>query len=124
MIENCPGKQRFTGNLKRVDEQQFRLRADAAMSDAYDALVEASDEHDFETDLGDTLTVEFTDPPAKFVISPNAPVRQIWVSAHSRSFKLDWNEGRQTFVLTETNRSLRELLADAVSEQLGTSVSL
>jgi hypothetical protein len=46
------------------------------------------------------------------------------VSAHSRSFKLDWNEARQTFVLTDTNRSLRELLADAVSEQLGTSVSL
>jgi CyaY protein len=107
-----------------VDEQQFRLRADEAFRDAYDALVEASDEHDFETDLGDTLTVEFADPPAKFVVSPNTPVRQIWVSAHSKSFKLDWNESRQAFVLPDTGQSLRELLSDAVSRQLGTSVSL
>jgi iron donor protein CyaY len=124
MIENRLRKQRFAVNLRGVDEQQFRLRADAALSDAYDALVEASDEHDFETDLGDTLTVEFSEPPAKFVVSPNTPVRQIWVSALTKSFKLDWNEARQTFVLSDTGQSLRELLADAVSTQLGTTVSL
>jgi iron donor protein CyaY len=124
MIENRLRKQRFAVNLRGVDEQQFRLRADAALSDAYDALVEASDEHDFETDLGDTLTVEFSEPPAKFVVSPNTPVRQIWVSALTKSFKLDWNEARQTFVLSDTGQSLRELLADAVSKQLGTTVSL
>ncbi|HET8548400.1 MAG TPA: iron donor protein CyaY [Bryobacteraceae bacterium] len=107
-----------------MDEQQFRLRADEALADAYDALVDASDEHDFETDLGDTLTVEFSDPPGKFVVSPNAPVRQIWISAHSKSFKLDWNDARQTFVLPETGQSLREILADAVSRQLGTTISL
>jgi CyaY protein len=106
-----------------VDEQQFRLRADEAMSDAYDALVEASGEHDFETDLGENLTVEFSDPPARFVVSPNTPVRQIWVSAHSKSFKLGWNEARQAFVLPDSGQSLRELLADAVSRQLGTTVS-
>ena len=124
MIENRLRKQRFAVNLRGVDEQQFRLRADAALSDAYDALVEASDEHDFETDLGDTLTVEFSEPLAKFVVSPNTPVRQIWVSALTKSFKLDWNEARQTFVLSDTGQSLRELLADAVSTQLGTTVSL
>jgi CyaY protein len=28
---------------------------------------------------------------AKFVVSPNAPVRQVWVSAMSRSYKLGWD---------------------------------
>ena len=41
-----------------------------------------------------------TDPrPAKFVVSPNAPVRQIWVSAMSRSFKLSWAQEVGEFVL-------------------------
>jgi CyaY protein len=33
------------------------------------------------------------------VVSPNAPVRQIWVSAMSRSFKLVWDGERGVFTL-------------------------
>jgi hypothetical protein len=32
-------------------------------------------------------------------VSPNAPVRQIWVSAMSRSFKLAWDAERGAFAL-------------------------
>ena len=35
------------------------------------------------------------------MVSPNAPVRQIWVSAHSKSFKLDWDAAKEAFVLRE-----------------------
>ena len=46
------------------------------------------------------LQIVFEDPsPAKFVVSPNAPVRQIWVSAMSRSYKLSWEAGASTFAL-------------------------
>ena len=54
---------------------------------------------------------------AKFVVSPQAPVRQIWVSAMSRSFKLQWDADRSAFVLGEEsladllNRLCREFLA-------------
>ena len=42
----------------------------------------------------------FEEPaPAKFVVSPNAPVRQIWLSAMSRSYKLAWSDEREAFVL-------------------------
>lgn len=58
------------------------------------------------------------------MISPNAPVRQIWVSAHSKSYKLDWDAGRGEFVLSETGKSLKDLAAWAVSEQLGEEVRL
>jgi CyaY protein len=107
-----------------MDEQQFRLRADEALGDAWNALARAADEHGFETDLGDTLTVEFDDPPAKFVVSPNAPVRQIWISAHSKSYKLAWEPGREQFVLPEDGRNLKEILGEAVSQQLGSSIQL
>ena len=35
----------------------------------------------------------------KFVVSPNAPVRQIWVSAMSRSYKLPWSSEAGAFAL-------------------------
>jgi len=107
-----------------MDDQQFRLRSDEALNDLYNALVAAGDEHDFEADLVGALTVEFSDPPAKFVVSPNSPVKQIWVSAQMKSFKLDWNEGRGAFVLEETGQTLKEVVAAAVSRQISADVTL
>ncbi len=108
-----------------IDEQEFRTRADEELDALNRALIEAGDEHDFETDFNaGALTVEFEEPPARFVVSPNTPVRQIWVSALSRSFKLDWNPQRQSFVFPETGETLRELMSSRVSDQLGVSVTL
>ncbi len=107
-----------------MDDQEFRLKADASLTRLYNALAAASDNYEFETDFGGALTVEFEDPPAKFVVSPNAPVRQIWVSAHTRSFKLDWNAEKGDFVLGETGQTLKELIAGAVSKQLNEDVKL
>jgi iron donor protein CyaY len=107
-----------------LDDGQFRLVADEALQDLFDALVDVADKHGFECDYEGAVKVEFEDPPAKFVVSPNAPVKQIWVSAHSKSYKLDWNEERKVFVLGETGETLNDLLGKAVSEQLGERVAL
>jgi iron donor protein CyaY len=107
-----------------LDEQDFRLKADEALEDLHRSLVTASNEFDFEADFGGTLTVEFEDPPAKFVVSPNAPVRQIWVSAHSKSYKLGWDDASQQFVLPESGQSLKQLIEAAVTQQLGEEVKL
>jgi CyaY protein len=95
------------------------------MNDLYRALNDASDDYAFEADFNaGALTVEFEDPPAKFVISPNTPVRQIWVSAHSKSYKLDWDKGDGAFVFPETGQSLQILIEEAIGRQLGQEVSL
>ena len=107
-----------------MDDQEFRLRADEALSRLHNALAGASDSHDFETDYGGALTIEFDDPPAKFVVSPNSPVRQIWLSAHSRSVKFDWSPDRRAFVLPDSGRTLTQVVQDAISKQLGEEVSL
>lgn len=108
-----------------MDEQDFRLRCDAAMTGLYKALVKAADNHEIEVDENaGALTVEFEDPPAKFVVSPNSPVRQIWVSALTRSFKLDWNPARAAFVLPETGATLNELMGTVIGTQLGETVEL
>ena len=86
---------------------------------------EVADSADFEVDFnGGALAIEFEQPPGKFVISPNAPVRQIWVSAHSKSYKLDWKAGENAFVLPATGQSLTELIQEAIEKQLGEEVPL
>src|SRR4051812_9949020 len=104
-----------------MDEREFKAHADESLQELYDALNEASEEYEgFEADFNNgALTVEFEEPPAKFVVSPNSPVRQIWVSAHTKSFKLDWNEDQDDFVLPETGQSLLELMEWAVGAQIG-----
>jgi frataxin-like iron-binding protein CyaY len=51
-------------------------------------------------------------------------VRQIWVSAHSRSFKLDWNEAAGAFILGDTGQTLPELISEHISTEVGKEVTL
>ena len=108
-----------------MDEQEFKNRADRALDDLSRRLAASAEEHEFDVDFNaGTLTVEFESPPVKFVISPNSPVRQIWVSAHSKSFKLDWDAAGEMFVLAASGQSLAQLMAEAVGKQLGQEVRL
>jgi CyaY protein len=108
-----------------MDDQEFKRRADEALEDLYRKLAAAADEHGIEADFNSgALAIEFDDPPAKFIVSPNSPVRQIWVSAHSRSFKLAWDAGRDSFVLPETGETLSQVIAAAIGKQVGAAVSL
>jgi len=93
-----------------LSEQDFRIRADHALEGLQRALLPMADADGFEVELQNgVLQVVFEEPsPAKFVVSPNAPVRQIWLSAMSRSYKLAWSDERSAFVLD--GESLDELV--------------
>jgi iron donor protein CyaY len=84
-----------------LTEQDFRLQADHALEQTQRSLLPLADQDGFEVELQNgVLQVVFEDPsPAKFVVSPNAPVRQIWVSAMSRSYKLTWSPVSTQFEL-------------------------
>jgi iron donor protein CyaY len=108
-----------------LDEQEFKKKADDALGVLNRLLISASDDYGFEVDFNaGALSVEFEDPPAKFVISPNTPVRQVWVSANSKSYKLDWDVVENSFVHLESGDSLRVLMEKALSKQLGEEVNL
>ena len=93
-----------------LSDQDFRLRADHALEDLQRALLPLADTEGFEVELQNgVLQVVFDEPsPAKFVVSPNAPVRQIWLSAMSRSYKLSWMPERSAFELD--GESLNDLV--------------
>jgi CyaY protein len=84
-----------------LTEQEFRLQADHALEQAERSLLSLADTEGFELERQNgVLQVVFEEPsPAKFVVSPNAPVRQVWVSAMSRSFKLTWVPASSRFEL-------------------------
>ena len=84
-----------------ISEQEFRVRSDEALESARRALLPLADAEGFEVELQNgVLNLVFEDPSdAKFVVSPNAPVRQIWVSAMARSYKLGWAPELGAFAL-------------------------
>src|ERR1035437_1610372 len=64
-----------------MDEKEFQKRCDAAFEELRSRLQEAGDVHGFEVEGGSgKLEVLFEEPEeTRFVISPNTPVRQIWI---------------------------------------------
>ena len=109
-----------------IDENDFRKKADSAFEELKKRLLALGDQHGFDVE-GESGKVEviFEEPEeAKFVISPNTPVREIWISALSTSFKLGWNESRNAFVLEKTGEDLRGVMSRVVSQQLGEQVTV
>jgi frataxin len=109
-----------------LEEKDFQRKADAAFDDLKKRMLTLGDEHGFDVE-GESgkLEVIFEEPEeAKFVISPNTPVREIWISALSTSFKLGWSESRNLFVLEKTGEDLHAVMNRVISEQLGTQVKL
>ena len=97
-----------------LTDQEFRVKSDEALDQARRALLPLADESEFEVELQNgVLNLIFEEPAdAKFVVSPNAPVRQIWISAMARSYKLAWAPDRNAFALDgETLPVLLERLA-------------
>jgi iron donor protein CyaY len=102
-----------------LDELQFRKHSDQAFARLKKSLIDAEDDANIEVeDQSGALHISFEDG-ARFVISPNAPVRQIWISALTTSFKLDWSDAEQDFVLAKTGEKLKPLMARLINQQLG-----
>jgi iron donor protein CyaY len=102
-----------------LEELEFRKHSDQAFADLKKSLYAAEDSAEIEVeDQAGALHISFEDG-ARFVISPNAPVRQIWISALTTSFKLDWSEAEQDFVLAKTGEKLKPLMARLINQQLG-----
>lgn len=107
-----------------LSERDFQKKADAAFEDLKRRLLKLGDEQGFDVE-GESgkLEVIFEEPePARFVISPNSPIREIWISALSTSFKLGWSDSRGAFVHEKSGEDLYVVMSRVISQQLGTQV--
>ncbi len=102
-----------------IDETTFRREADNALSSLKQSLIVAEEAGGFEAEeQNGVLNILFEDRPGKFVLTPNTPIRQIWISAQSTSFKLDWSETAGSFVLPKTGENLLKLVERLLQEHL------
>jgi iron-sulfur cluster assembly protein CyaY len=103
-----------------MDDVEFRRRADEAIESLKRSLLHAEESADIEVEENaGALKIGFDEPPGTFVISPNAPVKQIWISALSTSFKLEWSDAAGDFVLPKTSENMKALLSRLINQQLG-----
>ncbi len=102
-----------------IDEPTFRRVSDRALESLKQSLIAAEEDGGFETeDHNGVLNVLFEDGSTKFVFTPQTPVRQIWISARTTSFKLDWSESAKAFVLAKSGEDLKTLTERLLREQL------
>ena len=104
-----------------LDELEFRRHSEVALDALKQHLIELEEADDagFEVEeQNGVLNVLFDEPPGKFVITPNTPIRQIWISALSTSFKLDWDPEESAFVLPKTGETLVRLVDRLIGEHL------
>ncbi|MGP8271885.1 MAG: iron donor protein CyaY [Terracidiphilus sp.] len=100
---------------------KFRSLVEIALNSLMQHLIKLEEDEGsgFEVEeQGGVLNVLFEQPAGKFVITPNTPVRQIWISALSTSFKLDWDEAAAAFVLPRTGEHLMALVDRLIGEHL------
>jgi len=102
-----------------LTDQEFAAKADEALESLQRGLMDLADREGFEVELqGGVLNIYFEKPTeTRFVVSPNAPVRQIWVSALVRSYKLSWSAERCAFELD--GEPLRALIERLIRAHLG-----
>jgi len=104
-----------------LDEATFRRESDRALEALKQALIAAEDSSgtfEFEDNNG-VMNILFENGSSKFVVTPNTPVRQIWISAQATSFKLDWSDAVRAFVLPKTGEPLLPLTERLLREHLG-----
>ncbi len=104
-----------------MDEAQFRRESDRALEALKQALIEAEDDSgtfEFEDNNG-VMNIIFANGSSKFVVTPNTPVRQVWISAQSTSYKLEWADDAGDFVLPKTGEPLLPLMERLLREHLG-----
>jgi CyaY protein len=104
-----------------LDEATFRRESDNALESLKQAIIAAEDSSgtfEFEDNNG-VMNILFENGSSKFVVTPNTPVRQIWISAQATSYKLEWSEAAGAFVLPKTGEALIRLTERLLREHLG-----
>jgi len=103
-----------------IDEATFRRESDRALESLKQSLISAEDDDgtfEFEDNNG-VMNIIFENGSPKFVITPNTPIRQVWISAQSTSYKLDWSEPTSAFTLSKTGEDLKTLTQRLLREHL------
>ena len=101
-----------------MDDNEFRERSDVALTKVAKWLEDLDpDEVDYTTADG-VVTIEFAGG-AKFILSRQSQMKQMWLAAGSHGFHYSWDPSRSLWIDDKDGHELLPRLAEKVSEQLG-----
>jgi CyaY protein len=101
-----------------MDDNQFRELSDSALSKVAKWLEDFDpDEVDYTTADG-VVTIEFA-AGAKFILSRQSQMKQMWLAAGSHGYHYSWDAARGLWLDDKDGHELFPRLAEAISEQLG-----
>ncbi len=92
------------------------------LDDDLSSLIDTGSDFELEKN-GDVLTIIFEDD-SKFIISPNSPVSQLWVSANYEGHRFNFNEERSAWFDEKSGEEFLIYLSRLLSEKLIENISL
>lgn len=106
-----------------MDDNQFRVLSDACLGKVAKWLEDFDpDEVDF-TAADGVVTLEFGSG-AKFILSRQAQMKQLWLAAGSHAFHYNWDPAKSLWLDDKDGHELFQRLADAIAEQVAHPVDL
>jgi iron donor protein CyaY len=104
-----------------MNDAEFIERSDLTLSKVAKWLEDLDpDEVDYTTADG-VVTIEFAGG-AKFILSRQSQMKQLWLAAGSHGFHYSWDASRAIWIDDKDGHELFPRLAETISEQLGHSV--
>ncbi len=105
---------------RKLSDAEFQTKSEDAIRELEKAYSKLSDECDIDVEVqGGVLSVTFEEgEPGKYIVSPNSSAGQVWVSARVSSFKFDWSDDENGFVLAGTGESIKSVMQRLTREQL------
>lgn len=106
---------------RKLGDAEFQTKSEAAIGELEKAYSKLADERDIDVEVqGSVLSITFEEgEPGKFVVSPNSSAGQVWLSARVSSFKFDWSDDVNDFVLAGTGENIKAVMQRLTREQLG-----
>jgi len=106
-----------------MDDNEFRERSDACLGKVAKWLEDFDpDDVDFNTADG-VVTIEFA-AGAKFILSRQSQMKQMWLAAGSHAYHYNWDAGKAVWLDDKDSHELFQRLAESISEQTGHPVKL
>jgi iron donor protein CyaY len=106
---------------RKLSDAEFQTKSEEAISALDKAYSKLADQRDIDVEVqGSVLSITFEEgEPGKFIVSPNSSAGQVWVSARVASYKFDWSEEANGFVLAGTGEPIKTVMQRLTQEQLG-----
>jgi iron donor protein CyaY len=105
-----------------MDDNEFRDLSDACLGKVAKWLEDLDpDEVDYTAGDG-VVTIEFSGG-AKFILSRQSQMKQMWLAAGAHAFHYIWNPTSSTWLDDKDGHELFQRLAESISEQVGHPVT-